>query len=194
MYIQLIHAKKKKKKTTTHRCPLTQRTRAHYCRQIFALVLAAFVYPAALSTETEFGREWKRTKRGSATNSISSKATSLHFATGAWHPPWRRHSFQKLFQAAPRFDKQDAATQLYCQTWKNRQRMKLWFLFSTILCYTCGIVDIFYMSTMPQYQRILKQNTNNHIQHIWSEVSAVALFASVVVSTRLMPPSSKSLF
>lgn len=74
MYIHFIHAK-------IHRRPLTQWTRAHYCWQTFALEPGAFVYPPALSTEAQFGRGWKRTKRGSTTNSISSEATTPLSAT-----------------------------------------------------------------------------------------------------------------
>lgn len=83
-------------KKKVHRCPLTQQTRAHYRWQIFALELAASVYPAGLSTETEFGRGWKRTKRGSATNSIGSKATSLHSVTGC--VVCKKKAFKKLFR------------------------------------------------------------------------------------------------
>lgn len=137
-YVHTLNSRKK-----AHRCPLTQWTRAHYRWQIFALELAAFVYPAALSTETEFGRGWKRTKRGSATNSISSKATSFHSVTGAWHPPPRLLPFEKLFRPAPGFDKHDAAAHLNglcCKAQKNYLKdVKLWFLFSTIFCGFCFI-------------------------------------------------------
>lgn len=135
-YVHTLNSRKK-----AHRCPLTQWTRAHYRWQIFALELAAFVYPAALSTETEFGRGWKRTKRGSATNSIGSKATSFHSVTGAWHPPPRLLPFEKLFRPAPGFDKHDAAAHLNglcCKAQTNYLKDEvvififnhfLWFLF-----------------------------------------------------------------